>query len=286
MIEFPKRIGTNIGTIRFFNEMLSFENYKNEVYFKMHDIEFFDSSMTTYFMVIIDMLFERYEKITYDGMQFQVEDFFIKNGFAKYLSINETRHDINKTMIPFTVGTSNEYGELNDDDLFEELKKIIKEKKLLNLENNILHTKLLNNIGELFNNGVEHGESDRVYLCGQYYPKLTKLSFSVSNRGKTIREKVLSKHVELYPDECLKWALKKGNSTRENGIGGSGLAELKLFVEDLSGKMVIISGDGMLVLTSGNRYEGKYYNLPNYYKGTSVLIDILYDRYQKFKVSK
>ena len=78
MIEFPKRIGTNIGTIRFFNEMLSFENYKNEVYFKMHDIEFFDSSMTTYFMVIIDMLFERYEKITYDGMQFQVEDFFIK----------------------------------------------------------------------------------------------------------------------------------------------------------------------------------------------------------------
>ncbi|WP_154669767.1 hypothetical protein [Leptotrichia hofstadii] len=42
---------------------------------------------------------------------------------------------------------------------------------------NLIYSYLLSNIGEITNNSYEHGETAVAYICGQYYPRLSKLSF-------------------------------------------------------------------------------------------------------------
>ena len=132
-------------------------------------------------------------------------------------------------------------------------------------------------VGELANNSYEHGNIDKAYFCGQYFPRISKLSFSISNLGNTIVENVKQKNSNFSNQECLEWIFELGTTTRKDGTsGGQGLYELRNIVYKLKGNITVISGNDYYNIDKNNNI--KYQFLENKYAGTTFIIDIYYNR--------
>ncbi|MDY5795492.1 MAG: hypothetical protein SPJ84_06670 [Fusobacterium gastrosuis] len=270
-IIFPNIIRNDFKTIKFFNDLLA--DCDKEIFYSMENVNFFDASMVTYFHSINRQLYKTHEKIFYDKIQNEIEAFFLKNKYAKNFNIkylNLELEDIHKTYIEFT--TMNK----DDDSAFYIITKNIVNKKLINF-NNEMQAAFLTLIGEMANNSYEHGKTNVAYFCGQYYPKIKKLSFSISNLGNTIVENVKSKEANFSNLECFKWIFKLGTTTRKDGTsGGQGLYELKNLVKKLNGDITIISGNDYFHINK--EQEEIYKRLENNYSGTTFIINIFYDR--------
>lgn len=99
-------------------------------------------------------------------------------------------------------------------------------------------------VEELFQNCRLHGECEKIFVCGQYFPTERRLYFSITNIGTTIKENINKRFPEyvLSPNGAIIWATKKGNTTRlEKNIGGIGLDFLINFLDSTKGKIHIIS---------------------------------------------
>ncbi len=107
---------------------------------------------------------------------------------------------------------------------------------------------------EVFGNALQHGDSDFVYTCGQYFNKKGKLNFTIVNLGTTIQENVSSYlQEEINAKKSIVWAVDEGNTTRpkSSGIpGGLGLKLLKDFIYLNKGKIQIISDSGIWQLNN------------------------------------
>lgn len=107
---------------------------------------------------------------------------------------------------------------------------------------------LFKNIYEIFINSTEHsGAQKGVYACGHWMPKQKILVFSVYDTGIGIPTHVKSNiNPSFSSDDAVKWALVKGNSTKQLDDGtprGLGLSDLKNFIELNSGSFTIVSND-------------------------------------------
>lgn len=277
IINFPENIKNEFKIIKFFNELL--DDTENEMYYNMKNIKFFEASIVPYFHTINEQLFKTHEHIFYNEINKRIENFFLKNNYArnlnsKYEGIN--LEDIYKTYIEFTY-LLKKSNEKSLDGAFYKISNQIKEKKLYD-DNNELHSELLAIIGELTNNSFEHGNTEKAYFCGQYYPKLSKLSFSISNLGNTIADNVKYANLKLKDKEIYEWIFRYGTTTRkENEIGGMGLNLLKETVKNLGGCITVISDCDYYFLDENNNKE-LYFKLKNKYKGTTIIIDVYYER--------
>ena len=243
------------------------------MYYKLGNITFFEASMVPFFHSLNMQLFQTHEKIFYNKINKEIEVFFLRNKYAskfnsKYMNIK--LEDIYKTYIEFV--------EIKKDDEsgFYIIEKNIKDKKLMDF-NDELQNFFISLVGELTNNSHEHGETEKAYFCGQYYPKISKLSFAISNLGKTINEKVKTKRPNLSNKKCLDWIFQEGTTTRKDGTnGGQGLYELKNVVKKLKGNITVISGYDYYRIEKNGKID--YNRLENKYKGTTFIIDIFYNR--------
>lgn len=270
-IDFPREIKNKFEIIQFLNNLLSAK--ENNLYYNMKDIKFFEASLIPFFHTINQQLFQTHEKIFYNEIDSEIENFFIKNKYLKSFNNKiKVSEDNYKTMLDFTILEKQE----NEEDTFGKIKNIILEKKLLN-NSNLIYSYLLSNIGEITNNSYEHGDTAVAYICGQYYPRLSKLSFSISNLGKTINEKVKEVKPNLSNKKCIEWIFKEGTTTRKDGTsGGYGLYDLKEMVEELEGSITVISGYDYYSVDKSRKTV--YNRLSNKYKGTTIIIDIYYKR--------
>lgn len=67
-----------------------------------------------------------------------------------------------------------------------------------------------------------------MYACGQFYPKMNILDFTLSDQGEGIREKVSNfLNKSISSTEAIQWAMVDGNTTKKNIPGGYGLAILR-----------------------------------------------------------
>lgn len=273
-IIFPEIIKNNIETIEFLNNLLN-DKEKN-MYYNMSEISFFEASMVTFFHSINMQLYETHENIFYDKINKEIETFFLRNKYAvKFNSkyIGKNLEDIYETYIEFTeIKKSEDAG-------FYIIEKKLEEKKLIDFTDD-LQTALISSIAELANNSHEHGGIDKAYFCGQYYPKISQLSFAISNLGITINENVTNRKPDLPNEGCLDWIFKEGTTTRKDGTsGGQGLYELKKIVNNLKGNITVISGYDYYNID--NKGKTGYNRLDNKYKGTTFIIDIFYSREEK-----
>lgn len=270
-IDFPEKITNGFETIQFLNRLL--DDKEKDMYYNLSNITFFEASMVPFFHSLNMQLFQTHEKILYNKINKEIEVFFLRNKYAskfnsKYMNIK--LEDIYKTYIEFV--------EIKKDDEsgFYIIEKNIKDKKLMDF-NDELQNFFISLVGELTNNSHEHGETEKAYFCGQYYPKISKLSFAISNLGKTINEKVKTKRPNLSNKKCLDWIFEEGTTTRKDGTnGGQGLYELKNVVKELKGNITVISGYDYYRIEKNGKTD--YNRLENKYKGTTFIIDIFYNR--------
>lgn len=99
-------------------------------------------------------------------------------------------------------------------------------------------------LGEIFINAQTHSDSDLgVFVCGQFYPAKQRVDISISDAGITIPGRVNRRFkVKANPVKALQWALKEGNTTKQDAPGGVGLKLLKGFIERNGGCLQIASG--------------------------------------------
>lgn len=270
-LKFPKNIKNNLETIIFFNDLLSDKN--KEIYYSMKGIEFFEASIVPYFHSINMQLYKTHENIFYDNINTEIEAFFLKNKYAKNFNkkyLDLSLEDKHKTYIEFTTM------EKDAEDAFYIIERNIKNKNLINFNDNI-QSSFISLVGELANNSYEHGNIDKAYFCGQYFPRISKLSFSISNLGNTIVENVKQKNSNFLNQKCLEWIFELGTTTRKDGTsGGQGLYELRNIVHKLKGNITVISGNDYYNIDKNNNI--KYQFLENKYAGTTFIIDIYYNR--------
>lgn len=136
---------------------------------------------------------------------------------------------------------------------------------------------IVKNLWEIINNGLTHSGSVRgVSAAGQFYPFMNyfEVAFYDSGVGIPTLVRNFKKWKPDVPDaDCIKWALKKGNTT--SPPGGSGLHLLRLFLKLNGGSIQIVSGDGFYAQYGGEKPE--FHTLRNGIAGTLVNIRVLYD---------
>lgn len=131
---------------------------------------------------------------------------------------------------------------------------------------------IIDNFLEMFNNVIDHAESELVHVCGQFFPKKKRLVLSIVDLGLTIRDNIEKYQESLLAREesSLKWAIAKGNSTKtDNTPGGLGFSIILDFLEQNQGKFVLISGNEYFCK---NPKEGKFLPLDYSFPGTIVTI--------------
>lgn len=128
---------------------------------------------------------------------------------------------------------------------------------------------------EIFQNAKMHARSDAgIFVCGQYFPYMNRLDFSVVDAGIGIRDNVRAYTGQRSMNSCsaIRWALTEGNSTQTTDHpGGLGLKLIKSFIRLNEGKFQIISRFGYYQFTA----EGeKFTDMENDFPGTCVNIEI------------
>lgn len=137
---------------------------------------------------------------------------------------------------------------------------------------------------EIYNNAFEHSASPvGVFSCGQHFPNQNDLVLSVVDFGVGIptsvrsffKTFVASETVDRISDaECLKWAFRKGNTTKCDIARGLGLDFLKSFIAVNHGKLEVYSNAGYVIVDdSGERHQ----NCPVSFPGTVVHITLRCD---------
>lgn len=190
-----------------------------------------------------------------------------KNGFYRHLGF-EKLPDTYNTVIPYTIFDINEINE------FEKyiLLRIFNRSDIPQMSE-MAKSNIMDNILEIFNNVKEHTHSNKVFTCGQYFPRSSLLYLTIVDSGETIPYNVnmhfLNSNKEP-PDNSLEWAIIAGHSTRiAETPGGLGLSLLRDFIELNKGHLYIVSGNETYE-KNGERERYRYMEYP--FTGTIVTV--------------
>ena len=133
--------------------------------------------------------------------------------------------------------------------------------------------KIIEGIVEVFLNSIIHGQTDNIFICGQYYPQKGRLKFTLVDLGITIKTDVCkNKGICLGGKEAIQWAVSGDNTTRQGKTpGGLGLKMLRNFLKLNGGSIQIISNDGYWQ-ENGTEEIIKDMKFP--FRGTIVTVDV------------
>ncbi len=127
---------------------------------------------------------------------------------------------------------------------------------------------LAGRVCEIYVNAFEHSDSRvGIFSCGQHYPRLKSVRLTAVDFGVGIPSNVRSfrKDQGIHASSAMKWAFKRGTTTRPGSAGGGvGLDLLKELVRLNGGALLVFSHEGHAVLLSqSERYAAR----PNTLRG-------------------
>lgn len=131
-------------------------------------------------------------------------------------------------------------------------------------------------IGEIFSNAFLHGDENKVYFMYDIeWSDRVQLVINITDFGKTIVSNVQNyfgnmNRIIPTDNECIEWAMKSGNTTRE-GSGGYGLPTLVDYIEKINGELLIFSGKSIYALKGMTDH---ILNSKGYFFGTSISLKI------------
>lgn len=165
------------------------------------------------------------------------------------------------------------------DDVFQIVSKITKEAPV-KMSDDLLAI-FASKIGEMYNNAMEHSESE--YIIGAKYYKNQKnvYCFSCCDFGIGIPQKVMHSHSEITDSKkAFEWAMKPGNSTVNSGVPrGLGLGLLKNFAKANNGVIRMCSNDVYYEFKNG---KDNIKQIDTSFSGTLFEMDIVADNNHKY----
>jgi hypothetical protein len=227
-----------------FQSLISlYEENKDKLFSEIH-IEiwnFFAANMSAALGAILDTFTSNISNVQFDYISKSVETILLKNDFLTYYG-RQRALDINNTTIKFQKLKPTD-GKYFKNYVVDELI----EGHMSNLPrmSNGVKERIVEAIYEIFVNAQIHSESKSIYTCGQFFPKINKIEFTIADTGIGFKNRINKRfNSNLNSMQAITWAVKDKSTTKEGISGGIGLALLKEFIEKNKGKMQIISNDG------------------------------------------
>lgn len=233
----------------------------------MDNVEFISANLFSVLGSILDTTTKRNNNaITFSNIHSKIKRLMQMNGFNRYFqweSIPDKYHSTIKYTV-FRATTEN----------LEEFERYL----ILNVFNrpdmpimsNNVRDRIVDSFLEMFNNVIDHADSDSAYVCGQYFKKSGNLIISIVDIGKTIKENVTEYLQHKMGNNSLKWAIIKGNSTKsETAPGGLGFSLLLEFIKLNKGAFSLVSAEECYEVSSKGE---RFYDLEGCFQGTIVTI--------------
>lgn len=242
--------------------ILDFQNCQN-----------FDANLAAVLGVIIDH-YRSHREFYADNLSSGVRRALARNGFLHVLQPNETNLEEKENYVKYTCfqrGAADQFKGFIDE--------WIMKKQRFPKHTQLAGEKISETLYELYVNAITHGESERVYVCGEYLSRAgNRLCFTIVDKGRTIPKNVndfFLKEGRPVVDSCdaIQWAFKSGNTTK-NSPGGLGLALLQDFIQQNDGAMQMVSADGFLEFRNG---EISTSILQSSFPGTIVNLEFNFD---------
>lgn len=192
-----------------------------------------------------------------------------RNGFLAFFGHKKVT-DFHNTAIPYQVLST------DDDRYFNNyvFKEFISKPELPKMTG-VLKSKLTESIYEIFINAKMHSNTNKIFVCGQFFPRKERIEFMITDIGDGIKNIVNNRFgVDLPAVKAIKWAIQDGNTTKQGVSGGIGLSLLHEFININKGKVQIISNEGFWKLDNG-KITAKEFN--NEFPGTMVNISVRTD---------
>lgn len=241
----------------------------DKIYLDFSKVNFIASNQFAILGCILDTYRDQHPTTTiyFSSLGNNIKKTIQKNGFNMHLGF-ERLPDTYNTTIPYTIFDINEINEFEKYIILR-----IFDREDIPKMSDLVKSKIIDNILEIFNNVKEHTHSNKIYTCGQYFPRSSLLYFTIVDSGETIPYNVntfcTNINIEV-PTRPLEWAIAPGNTTRLAGTpGGLGLSLLRDFIELNNGKLYIVSGNETYEKTgNGDRHLYMQHSFP----GTIVTV--------------
>ncbi|MCI5620530.1 MAG: FAM114 family protein [Lachnospiraceae bacterium] len=214
---------------------------ENEISISFEEVSFIAANQ----LAVLGALFDEFcgasgKQIYINDLSPRLKMVMQKNGFGQRIGL-EPIMDRFHTTIPYREFQTNE-----SDEFEKYLILNIFQRNDIPMMSDAAKNTIIDNILEVFNNVKEHTTSKSVYACGQFFPKSKKMYFSIVDVGETIKENVVNyfelMKKDLETSNYIEWAMKEGNSTRNNDSpGGLGFSMLSRFIELNKGELSIVS---------------------------------------------
>ena len=245
------------------------EGYRMKVLLDLEKVEFIAANLLAVLGAILEtVVFKQQHKLSISNIHPKVKKVMQMNGFRKYFKWEKV-DDVYKSTIEYrSFQATTEY--------LEEFEKYIVLHVFTNHKMPTMSEKvrerMIDNFLEMFNNVIDHANTDKVFVCGQYFYKSGQLVLSIVDFGKTIKENVLEFiGTKNMPQNALQWAIVEGNSTKVTSApGGLGFSMILNFIELNKGSFNLISDTEYYEIN----HQGKrrFLTMSNVFPGTIVTI--------------
>jgi hypothetical protein len=258
------------GDYQSYAELIEFYHQNKDKTFEDIDLKlegWFEAPICSMLGAVIYLLQKKFNNIQVDpGV---AEDILGRNGFLAFLG-REKIADFQNTTISYQLLSVTDHKYFNS----YVMKELLSKPDLPQMSD-LLKKKIAESIYEIFINAKMHSETEKIFTCGQFFPKKHRIEFMITDIGIGFKENIKHRFsADLTSAQAIGWAMKNGNTTKKEVSGGIGLALLTEFIQRNKGKIQIISGDGFWEM-NGKEISGKTF--PWLFPGTMVNICVLTD---------
>lgn len=238
---------------------------------------FFDAHYSAAIAAILNKFFKYDNKVTFKAPQ--SNSILTRNGLLSFFQNCDECIDTNNTAIPLRkikVEFADEFIDYLNLEYFSKIKQPAFSDGAM--------SRIIENFHELLLNVNDHSQSDSLYISGQFFPNRNVISLLFVDIGLGIPYTVNSYlrqmgENEVSSCEAINWALKQGNSTKNDIARGLGLHQVFQLVKLNGGHIEIISDTGLFIYSGGkiNQVE-----LSHSFGGTMVCITLKTDDKTKY----
>lgn len=251
-----QNIDTNFaGTVALLNYYQYASQYRNcWVTLNFDGINFIDANLCAFLYGIIFKLNRTRNVRTYIDFRSLSGDLnvLIRNGFTNHIAGNQSNlkpFDNRDTTIPlhqFSQANVDSYCDYIERDFLHQrsLRKVMFDDK----------ERITSSYLEIFDNvGLHANTTDPIFVCGQYFPQQCELKFTLVDLGDGFLKKIASYTRETVnitnAGDAVTWALR-GNSTKVDAKGGTGLRDISRYCIRTGGSLHIYTDDCYYDLTN------------------------------------